>query len=125
MHRLVLLRHGESVWNLENRFSGWADIGLTDTGLAEAKAAGQLLKQKGFVFDVAFTSVLRRAIKTAGVAEVRVPDIGDFKDVPVIEIFVKPGDSVKAEDPLIALESDKATMEVPAPSARARCARSR
>jgi pyruvate dehydrogenase E2 component (dihydrolipoyllysine-residue acetyltransferase) len=51
----------------------------------------------------------------AGVAEVRVPDIGDFKDVPVIEIFVKPGDSVKAEDPLIALESDKATMEVPAP----------
>ena len=64
MHRLVLLRHGESVWNLENRFSGWADVGLTDTGLAEAKAAGQLLKQKGFVFDVAFTSVLRRAIKT-------------------------------------------------------------
>ncbi|WFU44257.1 dihydrolipoyllysine-residue acetyltransferase [Bradyrhizobium sp. CB82] len=52
-----------------------------------------------------------------GVAEVRVPDIGDFKDVPVIEIFVKPGDSVKAEDPLIALESDKATMEVPAPLA--------
>ncbi|MDA9409792.1 dihydrolipoyllysine-residue acetyltransferase [Bradyrhizobium sp. CCBAU 45384] len=51
----------------------------------------------------------------AGVADVRVPDIGDFKDVPVIEIFVKPGDSVKAEDPLIALESDKATMEVPAP----------
>ena len=64
MHRLVLLRHGESVWNLENRFSGWADVGLTDTGLAEAKAAGQLLKQKGFVFDVAFSSVLRRAIKT-------------------------------------------------------------
>jgi pyruvate dehydrogenase E2 component (dihydrolipoamide acetyltransferase) len=52
---------------------------------------------------------------SAGVAEVRVPDIGDFKDVPVIEIFVKPGESVKAEDPLIALESDKATMEVPAP----------
>jgi pyruvate dehydrogenase E2 component (dihydrolipoamide acetyltransferase) len=51
----------------------------------------------------------------AGIAEVRVPDIGDFRDVPVIEIFVKPGDSVKAEDPLIALESDKATMEVPAP----------
>ena len=51
----------------------------------------------------------------AGIAEVRVPDIGDFKDVPVIEIFVKAGDSVKAEDPLIALESDKATMEVPAP----------
>ena len=51
----------------------------------------------------------------AGVAEVRVPDIGDFKDVPVIEIFVKVGDTVKAEDPLVSLESDKATMDVPAP----------
>src|SRR4029077_18671952 len=55
------------------------------------------------------------ATAPSGVAEVRVPDIGDFKDVPIIEIAVKPGDSVKAEDPLIALESDKATMEVPAP----------
>src|ERR1019366_2205963 len=51
----------------------------------------------------------------SGLIDIKVPDIGDFKDVPVIEIFVKPGDSVKAEDPLIALESDKATMEVPAP----------
>ncbi len=64
MHKLVLLRHGESAWNQENRFSGWADVGLTEVGLAEAKAAGQLLKREGFIFEVAFTSVLRRAIKT-------------------------------------------------------------
>ena len=64
MYKLVLLRHGESLWNQENRFSGWADVGLTEAGLAEARAAGQLLKQEGFAFDVAFTSVLRRAIKT-------------------------------------------------------------
>jgi 2,3-bisphosphoglycerate-dependent phosphoglycerate mutase len=64
MFKLVLLRHGESVWNQENRFSGWADVGLTEAGLREAKSAGQLLSQEGFAFDIAFTSVLRRAIKT-------------------------------------------------------------
>jgi 2,3-bisphosphoglycerate-dependent phosphoglycerate mutase len=64
MYKLVLLRHGESVWNQENRFSGWADVGLTEEGLAEARSAGQLLKREGYTFDVAFTSVLRRAIKT-------------------------------------------------------------
>ena len=64
MYKIVLLRHGESVWNQENRFSGWADVGLTEAGLAEARAAGQLLKREGFTFDVAFTSVLKRAIKT-------------------------------------------------------------
>ena len=64
MYKIVLLRHGESVWNQENRFTGWTDVGLTEKGLAEAKAAGQLLKQEGFIFDIAFTSVLKRAIKT-------------------------------------------------------------
>ncbi len=64
MHKLVLLRHGESVWNQENRFSGWSDVDLNEKGMEEARAAGRLLKQEGFVFDVAFTSVLRRAIKT-------------------------------------------------------------
>ena len=64
MHKLVLLRHGESAWNQENRFSGWTDVDLTEKGMEEARAAGRLLKQEGFVFDVAFTSVLRRAIKT-------------------------------------------------------------
>ena len=64
MHRLVLLRHGESAWNRENRFTGWTDVDLNEKGLGEARAAGRLLKEDGFVFDVAFTSVLRRAIKT-------------------------------------------------------------
>ena len=70
MHKLVLIRHGESTWNQENRFTGWTDVGLTEKGQAEAVAAGQLLKQEGYAFDIAYTSVLRRAIKTrAGVAE--------------------------------------------------------
>ncbi|MCM2289995.1 MAG: 2,3-diphosphoglycerate-dependent phosphoglycerate mutase [Sulfuritalea sp.] len=64
MYKIVLLRHGESTWNQENRFTGWTDVGLTEKGLAEAVAAGQLLKKEGFVFDIAYTSVLRRAIKT-------------------------------------------------------------
>ena len=64
MHRLVLLRHGESLWNKENRFTGWTDVDLTDAGVKEAQAAGQILKQEGFDFDVAFTSVLKRAIRT-------------------------------------------------------------
>ena len=64
MHRLVLLRHGESAWNRENRFTGWTDVPLSEKGVAEATAAGALLKQEGFSFDMAFTSVLKRAIKT-------------------------------------------------------------
>jgi 2,3-bisphosphoglycerate-dependent phosphoglycerate mutase len=68
MHKLVLLRHGESTWNKENRFTGWTDVDLTDTGREEAKAAGRLLKQGGFVFDVAYTSVLVRAIRTLFIA---------------------------------------------------------
>lgn len=64
MHKLVLLRHGESTWNQENRFTGWTDVGLTDKGLAEAEQAGRILKQEGFSFDQAFTSVLKRANKT-------------------------------------------------------------
>ena len=64
MKKIVLLRHGESSWNMENRFTGWTDVGLSEKGLAEAVAAGQLLRREGFAFDVAFTSVLKRAIKT-------------------------------------------------------------
>jgi 2,3-bisphosphoglycerate-dependent phosphoglycerate mutase len=64
MKKLILLRHGESVWNRENRFCGWTDVGLTEKGLAEAQAAGQLLKREGYAFDVAYTSVLKRAVKT-------------------------------------------------------------
>lgn len=64
MPRLVLLRHGQSTWNQENRFTGWTDVDLTAQGCAEAKAAGQLLRDDGHVFDVAYTSVLKRAIRT-------------------------------------------------------------
>ena len=68
MHKVVLLRHGESVWNKENRFTGWTDVDLSDRGLVEAHEAGRLMKGEGLTFDVAFTSVLRRAIKTLDVA---------------------------------------------------------
>jgi 2,3-bisphosphoglycerate-dependent phosphoglycerate mutase len=64
MITLVLLRHGESTWNKENRFTGWTDVDLSAVGLEEAKAAGRLLKDSGYTFDVAFTSVLKRAIRT-------------------------------------------------------------
>jgi len=64
MYQLVLIRHGESVWNLENRFTGWTDVELTPTGVAQAQNAGRLLKAAGFDFDVAYTSVLKRAIHT-------------------------------------------------------------
>lgn len=64
MRRLVLLRHGESLWNRDNRFTGWTDVGLTDRGTAEAIEAGRLLIHEGYVFDLAYTSVLKRAIKT-------------------------------------------------------------
>ena len=68
MHQLVLLRHGESTWNQENRFTGWTDVELSERGLAEAKEAGRLLRDGGFAFDLAYTSVLKRAIKTLGLA---------------------------------------------------------
>jgi 2,3-bisphosphoglycerate-dependent phosphoglycerate mutase len=62
--KLVLLRHGESIWNKEDRFTGWTDVDLSDRGITEAKEAGRTLREKGYVFDVAFTSVLKRAIRT-------------------------------------------------------------
>ncbi len=64
MYKLVLIRHGESTWNLENRFTGWTDVELTATGVAQARTAGELLKEAGYEFDVAYTSVLKRAIWT-------------------------------------------------------------
>ena len=68
MKKIVLLRHGESAWNRENRFTGWKDVDLTETGVGEARAAGVLLAKEGFDFDFTFTSVLRRAIKTLNLA---------------------------------------------------------
>ncbi len=64
MHKLVLIRHGESTWNRENRFTGWADVPLTDTGIAQAKSAGKQLRDAGYDFDVTYTSLLKRAIHT-------------------------------------------------------------
>ena len=64
MKKLVLLRHGESVWNKENRFTGWTDVDLSEKGITEANKAGEVLKKEGFIFDIAYTSVLKRAIRT-------------------------------------------------------------
>ncbi len=64
MYKIVFMRHGESVWNRENRFTGWADVDLTDKGIAEAREAGRVLKEAGFRFDLTYTSVLKRAIRT-------------------------------------------------------------
>src|SRR5947209_4844401 len=83
MHRVVLLRHGESTWNKENRFTGWHDVDLTDRGRDEAREAGPLLKEGGYVFDIAFTSVLKRAIKTLGIAL----DVLDQLWIPVTKDF--------------------------------------
>src|SRR5256714_9757611 len=68
MYKLVLLRHGESEWNRENRFTGWVDVDLSHKGLEEARAAGRLLRAEGYRFEIAFTSVLRRAIRTLWIA---------------------------------------------------------
>lgn len=79
MPKLVLLRHGQSQWNLENRFTGWTDVDLTEAGRAEARSAGELLMQEGYTFDVAFTSVLKRAIRTLWITL----DVMDLMWVPV------------------------------------------
>ena len=80
MKKIILLRHGESVWNKENRFTGWTDVDLTDKGVEEAKTAGELMQEAGFVFDLAHTSVLRRAIKTLWLALERM----DLMWIPVL-----------------------------------------
>ncbi len=79
MYKLVLLRHGESVWNKENRFTGWTDVDLSEQGLKEANAAGEVLKQEGFTFDIAYTSVLKRAIRTLWITL----DVMDLMWIPV------------------------------------------
>src|SRR5678816_1414292 len=79
MHRLVLVRHGESVWNQENRFTGWTDVDLNDRGRQEAREAGRLMMAEKFEFDVAYTSVLKRAIRTLWIA----PDEMDLMWIPV------------------------------------------
>lgn len=68
MYKVVLLRHGESVWNKENRFTGWTDVDLSEKGIEEAKSAGRMMKEAGYFFDIAYTSVLKRAIRTLWLA---------------------------------------------------------
>ena len=80
MYKIVLLRHGESTWNKENRFTGWTDVDLSDAGREEAKKAGQLMKAEGYAFDIAYTSVLKRAIRTLWLAM----DEMDLLWVPVV-----------------------------------------
>jgi 2,3-bisphosphoglycerate-dependent phosphoglycerate mutase len=80
MYKLVLLRHGESQWNLDNRFTGWTDVDLTEAGIREARAAGELLKREGYGFDIAYTSVLKRAIRTLWLAL----DALDLMWIPVV-----------------------------------------
>jgi 2,3-bisphosphoglycerate-dependent phosphoglycerate mutase len=79
MYKIVFMRHGESTWNLANRFTGWVDVDLTEKGVAEASQAGSLLKEAGFTFDLAYTSVLKRAIRTLWTAL----DAMDLMYVPV------------------------------------------
>jgi 2,3-bisphosphoglycerate-dependent phosphoglycerate mutase len=80
MQKLVLLRHGQSRWNLDNRFTGWTDVDLTDKGIAEAKESARLLEEGGYSFDVAYTSVLKRAIRTLWI----VLDQMDLMWIPVV-----------------------------------------
>lgn len=83
MYKLVLVRHGQSTWNLENRFTGWTDVDLTDLGKAEAAEAGKLLSDAGYDFDIAYTSVLKRAIKTLGIIQ----DVMDRNWLPVVRAW--------------------------------------
>ncbi len=80
MHKLVLLRHGESIWNKENLFTGWTDVDLSEKGVQEAREAGRVLKDQGYTFDIAFTSVLKRAIRTLWITL----DEMDLMWIPVI-----------------------------------------
>jgi len=79
IHKLVLLRHGESQWNLENRFTGWTDVDLTENGIAEAQSSGQLLKDRSYSFNLVYTSVLKRAIKTMELCLTEM----DLVDIPI------------------------------------------
>ncbi|MEA2037400.1 MAG: 2,3-diphosphoglycerate-dependent phosphoglycerate mutase [Nanoarchaeota archaeon] len=79
MIKLVLLRHGESTWNKENRFTGWTDVDLSDKGVKEAEEAGELLKKEGFTFDIVFTSVLKRATRTTDIVLKKM----DLRDIPI------------------------------------------
>jgi 2,3-bisphosphoglycerate-dependent phosphoglycerate mutase len=82
-YKLVLVRHGQSTWNLENRFTGWTDVDLTDQGRTEASTSGILLREKGFTFDIAYTSVLKRAIRTLNIIQEEM----DLDWIPVVRAW--------------------------------------
>ncbi|MCS7011432.1 MAG: 2,3-diphosphoglycerate-dependent phosphoglycerate mutase [Anaerolineales bacterium] len=82
-HKLVLVRHGQSTWNLENRFTGWTDVDLTEQGREEARMAGRLLREHGYLFDIAFTSVLKRAIRTLNIIQEEM----DLDWIPVVRAW--------------------------------------
>jgi len=82
-YKLVLVRHGQSTWNLENRFTGWTDVDLTEQGRQEAYTSGQLLREKGYTFDIAYTSVLKRAIRTLNIVQEEM----DLEWIPVIRAW--------------------------------------
>jgi 2,3-bisphosphoglycerate-dependent phosphoglycerate mutase len=82
-YKLVLVRHGQSTWNLENRFTGWTDVDLTDQGRQEAHTAGQLLREQGYKYDIAFTSVLKRAIRTLNIIQEEM----DLEWIPVVRAW--------------------------------------
>ncbi len=82
-YKLVLVRHGQSAWNLENRFTGWTDVDLTGQGSQEAHTGGQLLREKGFTFDIAYTSVLKRAIRTLNIIQEEM----DLEWIPVVRAW--------------------------------------
>lgn len=82
-YTLVLVRHGQSTWNLENRFTGWTDVELTELGREEARSCGKILLEKGYTFDIAYTSVLKRAIQTLNIVQ----DVMDLDWIPVIRAW--------------------------------------
>jgi 2,3-bisphosphoglycerate-dependent phosphoglycerate mutase len=82
-YKMVLLRHGQSTWNLENRFTGWTDVGLTELGIQEAHSSGQIMRKEGYTFDIVYTSVLKRAIKTMWI----VMEEMDLEWLPVIRAW--------------------------------------
>jgi 2,3-bisphosphoglycerate-dependent phosphoglycerate mutase len=82
-YKIVLVRHGQSTWNLENRFTGWTDVDLTELGCQEALTGGQILREKGFTFDIAYTSVLKRAIRTLNIIQEEM----DLEWIPVVRAW--------------------------------------
>src|SRR6266478_5146914 len=99
-HRLVLLRHGQSQWNLEDRFTGWADVDLSDEGEREARGAARLLREQGFAFDIAYTSVLRRAIRTLWI----VLDGLDRMWIPVVHTWRR---SYSVQPPSLTVDDER------------------